>query len=282
MKRYALLALSLVLALPLLAANPNRDLLVRTSWLEARLRRVAIVHVAASREEYDAGHIPGARLLLWTDFVETEGKVPNEMPTLGKLVGTFEQLGIGNRGKIVLYGDDLLKTARAFVTLDSLGHGSRLALLDGGLAKWRAEGRALATVPVVPKPASFRARPHPGSLVRLKPLRAILGHAEACRRLALVDARPAEQFQKGRIGDAVNIFWRANLTEEPHPVLRSPDELERLYQGAHVTPDKTVITYCRTGVQASLTFFILRYLGYDDVALYDGSFSEWSAAETAP
>jgi thiosulfate/3-mercaptopyruvate sulfurtransferase len=108
---------------------------------------------------------------------------------------------------------------------------------------------------------------------------------------ALIDARPVEEYTGAKPGDgvprgghipgAVNVFWRQNLQSRENPVLRSVAELRKLYEEAGALPGRTLVTYCRTGGQASHAYFTLKYLGYD-VIMYDGSFFEWSNTQGTP
>ena len=121
-------------------------MLVSTSWLQEHLADVDLVtlYVGRDRSAYDAGHIPGARFVALDDLVEQHGDSLNDLPPVAKLQAVFENAGIGNDARIVLYGDGGgLLAARAYFTLDYLGHADRAALLDGGIEKWRAEGKPL-------------------------------------------------------------------------------------------------------------------------------------------
>ncbi len=121
-------------------------MLVSTAWLQEHLgdRDLVVVYVGRDRSEYDAGHIPGARFLALDELVEQHKDSLNDLPPVAKLQAVFESLGVGDDARIILYGDGGgLLAARAYYTLDYLGHGDRAALLDGGMEKWKAEGRPL-------------------------------------------------------------------------------------------------------------------------------------------
>ncbi|HEX6158905.1 MAG TPA: rhodanese-like domain-containing protein, partial [Thermoanaerobaculia bacterium] len=147
-------------------------------------------------------------------------------------------------------------------------------------------GYALSTEKTTPRPGSFEARPLPLTIVRLATLREVVRLRDQLGpSLVLLDARSPEQFSgveagegvahPGRIPGAVNVPFALNL--DGTGSLRSVADLRTLYHQAGVSPDSANIVYCRTGMQASLTYFVLRYLGYD-ATLYDGSFIEWSNA----
>jgi thiosulfate/3-mercaptopyruvate sulfurtransferase len=262
------------LALFLGAPTPRTDLLVSTDWLSGHSNDVAIVHVARQRTEYDEGHIPGARLLLFEEIVAERNGVPNELRPVEELEKTLGRLGITEKTHVVLYGD-ILAASRAFFTLDYLGH-PHTAMLDGGLARWKAEQRPISTDVPRFEAGTYKARPRPELVVTLDRMRELSQNGGA----TLIDARPAEVSAKGRIPNSKNVFWVDGLASRENPVLKSAAELRALY-GIPETPG-TVVTYCQSGVQATQSYFTLRYLGYSDVRMYDGSFGEWSKNPDLP
>lgn len=271
----------LLLALPLSA----QDLLVSTDWLQANLPKVRVVDVG-DRATYDAGHIPGAVLVELSSILTKIDSTPNELPPIDKLEAVFRGAGVGERQRIVLYSRDPINATRAWFTLDYLGHGFRTALLDGGFAKWKAEGRAVSTQPATPAASTFQAKVHLAALARLTAVHELVqSRGGFGSNLVLIDARPFEQFTgkeagldvkcPGHIPGAVNIPWSMNLTTGEPPVFRSVADLRAMYEDAGVTKTSANIVYCRTGMLASMTYFTLKYIGYD-ATLYDGSFIEWS------
>jgi thiosulfate/3-mercaptopyruvate sulfurtransferase len=278
------------------APAAREGMLVTTGWLAARLGdpKVFVLHVARERAHYERGHVPGARFVAWGEITATRGGVPNELPPAADLKRLFERLGVGDEGRVVLYGDGAgLSAARAYFTLDYLGHGARAALLDGGLEKWRAEGRAVSTAPVEPTPAPFTPRLRAGVVTELDVVRDLSWAATSLPTpdAVLIDARPAEEYagtkpgegvaRGGHIPGAANVFWMRNVVSAENPVMRPAAELRRLYEAAGAAPGRQLVTYCRTGGQASHSYFTLKYLGYD-VVMYDGSFFEWSNAKDTP
>lgn len=272
------------------------EMLVSTGWLAGRLDdpKVVVLHIARERAHYDEGHVPGARFVAWGEITATRGGIPNELAPAADLRKLFERLGVGDEARIVLYGDSAgLSAARAYFTLDYLGHGHRAALLDGGLEKWRAERRAVSTEAPEVKPAPFTPRVRAEAVVGLDVVRDLSWVATnvSTPDVALVDARPEEEYTGAKPGDGVargghipgaaNLFWMRNLVSRENPVMRPAAELRTLYEAAGAAAGRKVVTYCRTGGQASHAYFTARYLGYD-VVLYDGSFYEWSNAEGTP
>jgi thiosulfate/3-mercaptopyruvate sulfurtransferase len=270
-------------------------MLVSTSELAGQLRRgaVVVVHVAKGREGYDEGHIPGARYLGWEEITTNRGRVPGMLAPAESLLSALQRLGVGPRHDVVLYDEGQgLEAAHAFVAFDYLGLGHRTALLDGHLKRWKAEGRALSTkVPDV-KPLHFAPRLRLDAILSHVATHDLVGLQDVPGAgVVLVDARPREEYtgddpgkgvrRPGHIPGALSVPWAENLVSEDRPQLRSPRQLRDLYRAAGVEPGDLVVAYCRTGRQASLAYFTLKYLGYD-VRLYDGSFFEWSTTTDAP
>jgi thiosulfate/3-mercaptopyruvate sulfurtransferase len=272
----------------LFSASVRGQVLLSTDWLQAhRLeRRLAIVEIG-DRASYEAQHIAGARFIALSDLLIAGDETPNELPEIRSLERTFAAAGIGNRDRIVLYSRDLIAASRAFFTLDYLGHGGSTSLLDGGFAKWAAEGRSVESgLPPPAKSSDFQALPRAETIVTLRAMQVLVAWLPSCGDTwAIVDARSHEQYSGadpgagithgGHIEGAVNVPWQENLTGGATPVFRSRQDLRALYADAGVPAAASVVVYCRTGMQASVDYFVLRYLGRD-VSLYDGSYAQWS------
>jgi thiosulfate/3-mercaptopyruvate sulfurtransferase len=266
----------------LAAAAARSDMLVSTDWLSKHLNdsKVVILHVAANRNAYDAGHIPGARFVALPELAITRDGIPNELAPVADLKRVFEAAGVSDDSRVILYSDaSVLPATRAYFTLDYLGHGDHAALLDGGLEKWRSEGRMLTK----DAPASIQGRltphPKPELVVPMDAVKQMAAKPAGSQPEVLLDVRSAADFQgeKGsHIPGAVNAFWMQNQISREDQTLKSEAELRKLYEALGVKPDKPVVTYCNSGMQATQSYFTLKYLGYD-VRLYDGSMSEWTA-----
>ena len=274
------------------APKVRAEMLVTTDWLAKHLtdKNVFVLHVARERKPFDDGHIPGARFVALNDLLMTREGVANELPPVEHLQRLFETLGIGDDGRIVIYGENNgLAAARAFFTLDYLGHGNRAALLDGGVEKWKAEKRELQTQAGTPVAAKFTPRLRPGVLVKLDAMRDLSWVAAnvSGANVAIIDARPEEQYlgtpnqRSGHIPGAANLYWMKHLTSASDLTLKPVTELQKMFAEAGLKPDQKVVTYCNSGMQASHAYFTLKYLGYD-VSMYDASFSEWSKTESNP
>lgn len=272
------------------------EMLVSTRDLaeRSRNRKTVVLHIARERSHYASGHIPGARFVAWSEITATRDAVPNELPPAEALRKVFERLGIGDTGRLVLYGDQSgLSAARLYFTLDYLGHGERAALLDGGLEKWRAEGRPVTTEAAAESAAPFTPRPRAQRVTSLDVVRDLSWTATHVDRpeAVLIDARPAEEYSGAKSGESVpraghipgaaSVFWMQNLVSRENPVLRPVKELRQMYEAAGARPGGMVVTYCRTGGQAAHAYFTAKYLGYP-VVMYDGSFYEWSNAKDTP
>jgi len=261
-------------------------MVVSTKWVAENLhnRNIVILHVGRDRASYDAGHIPGARFLSLGDIVVSSAEADNELPPVPQLERKFGDLGINNQTRVILYGDQLgLFAARAYFTLDYLGAGNRAALMDGGMEKWKRENRPLAKEAPPVMPAKFSAKPNPKVLADFAKVREVSRSLArpAYAETTLIDARPEADFGNGHIPGAVSIFWHKNLESVEDPSLKPPFELRKLYEEIGITRDRPVISYCRSGVQSSYTYFILKWLGYD-VAMYDGSYQQWTRSSGSP
>jgi thiosulfate/3-mercaptopyruvate sulfurtransferase len=271
-------------------------LLMEPAWLDARLGEPDLRIVDCSwylDGERDAGaeylkaHLPGAVYLdLSTDLAEPAAPVRNTVASAERLEAAFGAAGIGNADRVVLYDHKAGYSAgRVWWTLRYAGH-ERAAILDGGIERWRAEGRRLERGAVDPAPGEFRARVEPRWRAQLDDVLSVVHSGGA----SIVDARGAARFRgdgvettrhAGHMPGAVNVPYSANLHGDP-PALRPLAELRALYQNAGVRFDRPVITTCGSGVTASLNAFVLTLLGHSHVRVYDGSWAEWGNAEDVP
>ena len=275
------------------APSVRSDMLVSTAWLAQHLNdpNLVILQVSRDRAAYDAGHIPGARFLALSDIAVTRDGLLNELPSAAALKSVFERLGVSDDSRVILYGDtSVLPATRAYFTLDYLGH-EATALLDGGLHKWAAESRALAKETPEVKEGRLTPRPRPEVVVDINAVKD-LSYAAANAPGAsavLVDARTSGEFtgataasseipRPGHIPGATNVYWMQTQVSKEDMTLLPEADLRKLYESLGVKPDRPVVTYCNTGMQASQSYFTLKYLGYD-AHMYDGSFSQWSAAK---
>ncbi len=295
----ALLALLLVLLSPAsaLADSVRERLVVSTEWLDRHLADPDLVILqVGDKAAYDAGHIPGARLVNLADLAAPPtGPDPLilEMPAPEVLRAKLMALGVGDRSRIVVYPTrDIQSATRVVFTLDAAGLGDRTRLLEGGLGAWKAEGRATsAEAPVVMagKLAPFAYKP------LVVDAAFVAAHATQ-PGYVVVDARtpdfysgaktggsPAKPHKAGHIAGARSVPFTTVTT--PDLKLAPADQIAATFKAAGVKAGDTVVAYCHVGQQASATLFAARTLGLK-VLLYDGSFEDWSrrdgAVETSP
>lgn len=271
--------------LAILSLSASSDsLLVSPAWLSAHLGdpHLVVIHADRDRAAFDAGHIAGSRFLPLAAIVIERDGLQNELPTLAVLDSVLESSGIGDDSRVIITGDPLA-AARLFFTLDYLGH-SAAAILDGGTEGWVAAGLPVGHEPEPASRGALTPHPRPDIVVDAAGVRAHLGDTT----VALLDARPPADYAgtpassppSGHIPGAHNIFWRTTLGGVP-PALLPRDSLEAMFVAAGALPGRLVVTYCRTGVQASWLYFVARYLGRE-VRMYDGSFAEWSRLSGMP
>lgn len=260
------------------AANPG--LLVSTQWLADHLSdpHLVIVHIGHDRGEYQAAHIPGARFLPMDKFVSNQDPGSELLPP-DQLKTNLEAIGIGDDSRVVYYAPDWDPMAtRLFFTLDYLGHGDQAALLDGGMDRWLHEKRPTSSEEPKITPGTLTIHLHPEIVAKMDWMTKLVGEASGKSDVVIVDARPMKRYRAGHLPGAEPMFWETALVSEDNPVLRSPQELKQKFDVVGVTPGKKIVSYCEVGLQASYTYFLARYLGYA-AEMYDGSYSEWSAAK---
>jgi thiosulfate/3-mercaptopyruvate sulfurtransferase len=260
--------------------------LVSAEWLKRHRSDSGLVllHVERSRAPFDSAHIAGARFIGMGSFTTKRGELLTELPPVEQLDSLLESLGVGDRGRIVLYGETLPVT-RLYFTLDYLGLGSRVSVMDGGLPAWQAAGGRVTAeaTPEAPR-ATLTVKPRPEVL-------ADAPWVDAHRkddRVLLLDARTREEFdgtkteeavaRPGHIPGAVNLDWSTTLVDGK---FRELGQLRQLLAGAGATPGKEIVTYCRVGTRASALYFVARLLGYQ-VRLYDGSMNQWASLTALP
>jgi thiosulfate/3-mercaptopyruvate sulfurtransferase len=244
------------------------SLLVSTDWLAERLHDPGVVIVWTGQANRDEPLIAGARPITH-DSLMTMGAGRHDVAATDDLVTALEAAGVSNSSHVVVYGEPLA-AGWLFFTLEYLGH-DRVSMLDGGIAKWRAEGRPVvrAQSPVIR--GTFRPTLRPW-------LRATTADVQAQteRGAVLLDARSAKEFEAGRIPGAHLLTWQDVYDDPKLQIFKNPAELVRLLGTAGATVGRPAITYCQIGLRSSVLYFAARYAGLD-VSNYVGSWSEWSA-----
>lgn len=272
--------------------------LVPTEWLARHLGHPDLVIVDASwylpamnrraRAEYEAGHIPGAVYADLDLLSDAASPLPHMLPRPEVLARDLGTLGIGNTSTVVVYDGSgaNLSAARLWWMLKLLGHDAA-GVLDGGMARWRTEGRPVepGVAPWAPRQFLPRWRPE---LVRSE---AEVRQALAAGALQVLDARSPGRFEGtepeprpglrgGHLPGARSVPY-GDLTG-PDGALRSPDELRRRFEQAGVDLARPVVASCGSGVSACALLLGLEVAGHRDHSLYDGSWSEWGRLDGPP
>jgi thiosulfate/3-mercaptopyruvate sulfurtransferase len=261
-------------------------MLVSTAWLaeHANDRSLVIINVGP-RAGYDAGHIPGARFIEMSSISSSQG-LTLELPPIDKLKSVFEELGISDNSRIVIcfLANYVTPATRIFFTLDYLGLGKQVSLLDGGFEAWRAEGRSVTTEATETKRGTITPHPRPELVVDAAWVSANLGKP----KVAIVDARAPEFYtgasagrmpRAGHIPSAVNVPF-STLADASNK-LKDSATLKKILSDAGIKQGDQIVSYCHIGQQATLVYFVAKYLGYD-ARLYDGSFEDWSKRAELP
>jgi len=259
------------------AAKP--ELLVSTQWLADHLSdpHLVIVHIAHDENDYRAAHIPGARYLAMDKFTDPHTAPGTELLPPDELKKNLEAIGISDDSRVVYYAPDWDPMAtRLFFTLDYLGHGDQAALLDGGMDQWIREKRPTSTQDAPVAHGSLTLHLHPEVVAKMDWMKKLV--ADPDPNVVIVDARPSKRYRSGHLPGAEPMFWETALVSEKEQLLRSPQQLRQLFATAGITGNKKMVSYCEVGLQASYTYFLARYLGFD-AAMYDGSYSEWNSAK---
>jgi len=268
--------------------NVRDSMIVSTDWLARHLKDDGLVLLqVGDKKEYDAAHIQGAQYIQTSDISTPRGQgLILELPPVDQLRATFEKFGINDKSRIIVYfGKDwVTPTSRVYFTLDYLGLGDRTSILDGGLPAWIAEKRPVTTEVIAPKAGSFT--PHPNSKLVVDAAW-VSGNINKAG-VAILDARDAKFYtgaesgnmpRAGHIPSAKSIPFSTLVTDANK--FKSPEALRSFFNTAGVKPKDSIATYCHIGQQASLLYFVARYLGYD-AHLYDGSFQDWSNRSDLP
>lgn len=271
--------------------------LVSTDWLEQHLNAPDVRVIDATwflptverdaRAEYEAAHIPGAVLFELDEVCEAKGLHPHMAPSPARFSSRVRKLGLGDGVRIVVYDNNrFFASARVWWLFRFFGHADTM-VLDGGLAKWQAEGRPVTDAPSRPRERHFTARQNNLVHRELDQVRANL----TTRHEQVVDARSPGRFRgqepepraglrSGHIPGSSNLWYGELVAEDG--TLKPRAELERIFAHARVDLHRPVVTTCGSGVSAALINLALFELGVHNSALYDGSWAEWGAQPDTP
>ena len=274
--------------------------LVTAEWLEARLDDPAVRVVETTwylptdgrsgRAEYESGHIRGAAYWDIDGIADPDDPRPHMAPSPAGFAAHMEELGIGGSTRVVVYDRvGMMTVGRAWWMLRYFGHDS-VSILDGGFGKWTAEDRPTEAGPQSSRPApdAFAARPRAERISDLDTIAASLDgaalqilDARAPGRFAGTEPEPRPGCRSGHIPGSANLPYN-RLVNPDTGEMRPPEEIRALFDDAGIDVARPVTTTCGSGVTASLLAFGLHLIGQDDVAVYDGSWSEWGMRTDTP
>ena len=271
--------------------------LVSTDWLAQNLGAPDLVLLDASwylpaqkrdgKAEYETGHIPSALFFDLDAMSDQASPLPHMLPAPEEFAAKAGALGIGSRDRIVVYdGIGFFSAPRVWWMLRVLGHDA-VAVLDGGLPKWKAEGRAIERETAGHAPQRFTAALRPALLrnrdqilTTLNEDGPVLIDARAAGRFAGTKPEPRPGLRAGHIPGARNL--PIGLLTRPDGTLRPPAEIKTLFEQAGVDLAKPLVTSCGSGVTACVLALALDAIGIKDVPVYDGSWAEWGADPALP
>ncbi|MGX1169617.1 thiosulfate/3-mercaptopyruvate sulfurtransferase [Bradyrhizobium sp. USDA 372] len=270
------------------------DPLVSTEWLATHIGDANVKILDASfklpgvlplpKDDYLAAHLPGAVFFDVDAVSDHSNPLPHMFPSAEQFGRDVGNLGIGNSDTVVLYdAGGWVAAPRAWWMFLSYGH-SNVRILNGGLKKWRTEGRATESGEVEPKPATFKARYDAN---RVRSMQQLIANLES-RKEQVIDARAADRFEgrapeprpgirSGHIPGARNVPYNL-LFDAATGEMKPLEDLRAAFTNAGVKLDAPIVTSCGSGVSAGVLTLALYRLGITDTALYDGSWSEWGQA----
>ena len=271
--------------------------LVSTEWLQAHLKDPDLRILDGSyylpqmardpRAEYDAAHIPNARFFDIDDVADHGSDLPHMVPPVEKFMSRMRAMGVGDGHQVVVYdGMGLFSAARVWWLFKLMGQ-NNIAVLDGGLPKWQAEGRPVEDLPPVirDRHMTVRRQNHMVKDVTQVSAASKLGDYE------IIDARSPGRFRgeepepraglrPGHIPGSKNVCFKDLLNADQ--TMKNPVEIRQIFESAGVDFNKPAITTCGSGVTAAVLSLGLERIGKTDHSLYDGSWSEWGMFPTVP
>lgn len=278
-------------------AQDDPKTLVSTDWLAAHLKDPDLRILDASwylpdmnrdpRADYDAAHIPGARFFDIDEISDNRSDLPHMAPPVEKFMSRLRAMGVGDGHQVVVYdGMGMFSAARVWWLFRLMGQFD-IAVLDGGLPKWLAEGRPTEDMPPIVRDRHMTVR-RQNQMV--KDVTQVASASKLCD-YEIIDARspgrfrgdepePREGLRAGHIPNSRNVHYATLLTEDG--TMKSAPALREAFEAAGVDLTKPAITTCGSGVTAAILSLAMERIGKTDHALYDGSWAEWGMFPTVP
>lgn len=266
------------------SGQKEHEFIVTASWLSKHINDKNLVLIEiGDKKDYDKNHIPGAVFMQTSEISTPRGEaLILQVPSMEKLIDSFEKAGVSNNSRIILYsGNDwVTPTARFYLTLDYMGLGENTSILDGGLPEWKKENLPVTSEQTKIKKGKIKITDQKkDDVVDVDYVAGNLDNPQ----VQIIDARTENFYsgvdtnytRPGHIRGATNIPFTSITTDNMPYLFKPKDELKKIFNNAGANENKTIICYCHIGQQASLVFFTAKYLGYKNVHLYDGSYQEW-------
>lgn len=262
----------------------NPELLAEVDWLAENLDDPLLVVLdMRPQAEYNLGHIPGAVQVNVASVRATVDGIKAQIPDVETMSALLGERGLTPETTIVIYDDNnLLDAALMFWTLDVYGHAD-IKLLNGGWLAWDGAELPQETEAREIEPTEYEVEALPEHNVNRE---WVLAHFDDAT-IQLIDARSPEEFSGetvrakhgGHIPGAFNMNWTNNLEDG---YFKSQTDLEALYESLDLADKEMIVTYCQTGHRASVAYFTMRLMGFENVAVYDGSWEDWGNEDDTP
>ncbi|MCL7466483.1 3-mercaptopyruvate sulfurtransferase [Phaeovulum sp. NW3] len=264
--------------------------LVSTDWLEAHLKDPDLRVLDGSwflpamgidaKAGYSAAHIPGARFFDIDDISDNRSALPHMAPPVEKFISRMRAMGVGDGHQVVVYDQHgIFSAPRVWWTFRLMGK-TDIAVLDGGMPKWLAEGRPVEDMPPIVRDRHITVQRNAALVKDVTQV----AHASKLGDHEILDARPAGRFtgaepeprpglRQGHIPGAKNIPWSSLLNGDG--TMKSPEDLRALFADKGVDLAKPAICSCGSGVSATMIALALERIGHRNHSVYDGSWAEW-------